>query len=139
MLPTLLKNSFKYTKYYNDFNNSVYDCSGVDLCRNGRAICQSTAIDITSSNGQFGINVPFQNSNNVLYLYTFYASNCWDVEDSVFINDDQYHIVNLNGKIESSTFFEKFSGYIQYLSTVWQIIVSASSIVDVSCYVFKPV
>ena len=137
MLPTLLKNSFKYTKYYNDFNNSVYDCSDVDLCRSGNAICQSTEISISSSDGQCGIEVPAQ--DNVLYLYTFYASNCWDVEDSVFISDDQYHIVNLNGKIEGSTSFEKFSGYIQYLSTVWQISVSASSVVDVSCYVFKPV
>ena len=138
MLPTLLKNSFKYTKYYNDFNNSVYDCSGVDLCRNGRAICQSTSIDITSSNEHFEIEVPAQDSSNVLYLYTFYASNCWDVSDTI-VAINQYHIVNLNGKIESSSSFEEFSGYIQFLTTVWRIVITASSVVDVSCYVFKPV
>ena len=138
MLPTLLKNSFKYTKYYNNFNNSVYDCSGVDLCRNGRAICQSTSIDIISSNGKFEIDVPYQNSSNVLYLYTFYASNCWDVSDYEYTGKE-YHIVSLNGKLESNTSFEEFSGYIQYLTSVWKIMVSASSIVDVSCYVFKPV
>ena len=139
MLPTLLKNSFKYTKYYNDFNNSVYDCSGVDLCRNGRAICQSTSIDITSSNRHFEIEVPDQNSSNVLYLYNFYASNCTGVSDYDFTGGDQYHIVNLNGKIESSSSFEEFSGYIQFLTTVWRIVITASSVVDVSCYVFKPV
>lgn len=139
MLPTLLKNSFKYTKYYNDFNNSVYDCSGVDLCRNSRAICQSTAIDITSSNGQFEIKVPDQNSSNVLYLYNFYASNCTGVMDTVVTGGDQLHIINLNGKLEISTNFEGISGYVQYLTTVWQIMVVSSSIVDVSCYVFKPV
>lgn len=139
MLPTLLKNSFKYTKYYNDFNNSVYDCSGVDLCRNGRAICQSTEISISSSDGQFEIEVPAQDSSNVLYLYTFYASNCTAISDYIITDGDQYHIINLNGKLEISTNFEGISGYVQYLTTVWQIMVVSSSIVDVSCYVFKPV
>lgn len=137
MLPTLLKNSFKYTKYYNDFNNSVYDCSDVDLCRNGNAICYSLDYELHRENDYIVISVP-QQDDKVLYLYSFYASNCRHISDDV-ITGDQWHIVNLNGKLDIITDFEDFSGYVQYLTTVWQISVSASSVVDVSCYVFKPV
>lgn len=137
MLPTLLKNSFKYTKYYNDFNNSVYDCRGVDLCRNGEPIVMSLDYELHSDPDYDVISVPDQHSSNVLYLYTFYVLKCRHISN--YINtDDQWHIVNLNGKLEISTDFEDFSGYVQYLTTVYQIKVQGS-IVDISCYVFKPV
>lgn len=137
MLPTLLKNSFKYTKYYNDFNNSVYDCSGVDLCRNGNAICYSLDYELHRENDYIVISVP-QQDDKVLYLYTFYASNCRHISDDIITDYDQYHIINLNGKIDISTDFEDISGYVQYLTTVYRIRVKAS-IVELSCYVFKPV
>lgn len=137
MLPTLLDNAFKYTKYYNDFNNSVYDCSGIDLCRNGNAICYSLDYELYYQDGYYRISVP-QQDDKVLYLYSFYTSNCRHISDDVITDYDQYHVINLNGKLDIITDFEETSGYVQYLTNVWQIKV-LGSIVELSCHVFKPV